>query len=344
MKPHVIWTLLGILCCASGILYVVNHSTNANRLHTQKVTIGYQPPTAQTWGAVILKHFSLVEEEFQKLSSGEQLEVDWVASESGPPLNNGMMAGKINLAFMGDMPLLSNGFAASRSRVYQSALLAMDGHGIDGQNQAIVAMASSGMKNLRDLVGKRLAVPFGTSAHRLALVLLKEAGIEQQVDLFNTTIPVGMSMLRAAKVDAVAAWEPHVANAVENNDIRVLADGSISKQEYVNGVVADVRWAKNNPIILQAVLNALNKAHLKLQDNRARNRAEMSEAIAFETKYSVEVVSQVTRRILFSSSIDQNSVKALVESYDFLLQENKISEFNVMNFLNHSELNLIIKR
>lgn len=73
------------------------------------IGIGYQSPTAQTWGAVIMKNQKMFEQELSEKFPRQEFNIEWFNSPSGPPLTNNMISSKLQLAFMGDMPILING-------------------------------------------------------------------------------------------------------------------------------------------------------------------------------------------------------------------------------------------
>ena len=41
------------------------------------ITIGYQTPTAQTWGALIIKHEKLFEKYLKELAPNDEVQVEW---------------------------------------------------------------------------------------------------------------------------------------------------------------------------------------------------------------------------------------------------------------------------
>lgn len=168
---------LSILIITLFLFYQSRNKRPNTEVDLVTIVVGYQNPTAQTWGSLIMKNQQLFEKYLKINTPNKKFKIKWFNSPSGPPLNNGMIARKIQLAFMGDMPLLSNGASGQNLKSYDSVLIALDGRGIKGKNQSILISKNSKLKSIEDLKGKVLAVPFGTSAHRMALALLKKYNV-----------------------------------------------------------------------------------------------------------------------------------------------------------------------
>lgn len=77
-----------------------------------EIHIGYQSVTAQTWGALIIKNTKSFENKVKEIY-GENVKVVWHDEISGAVINTNMIANKVHIGFMGDMPLILNLYKSS---------------------------------------------------------------------------------------------------------------------------------------------------------------------------------------------------------------------------------------
>ena len=87
-------------------------------------------------------------------------------------------------------------------------------------------IARDSIKSLKDLKGKKLAAPFASSAHVLALDLLEQNDLDPNKDL--TLLNLGVNEMPAAmssgEIDACAVWTPHFNKLLNMPGNHLLAD------------------------------------------------------------------------------------------------------------------------
>jgi NitT/TauT family transport system substrate-binding protein len=82
------------------------------RAETLTVGIGTQDTTTNTATVgVVIRQLKLLEKYLPKTGkyANKTIQLDWQNFTSGPPVTNGMMAGKLQFGAMGDYPLVVNG-------------------------------------------------------------------------------------------------------------------------------------------------------------------------------------------------------------------------------------------
>ncbi|TYZ29761.1 ABC transporter substrate-binding protein [Selenomonas caprae] len=334
------WNLLAILTLILSLFVTgcgkddIAQTTAANS-GQDKVTIGigYQIPTAQTWGVLIVKNKHLFEKHLKAAAPDKDFEIEWSNSPSGPPLTNNMVAGKLQIALMGDMPILINGEQGQKAKNYQSVFLAFDGKGKSGHNQAIMAPENSTL-TIDDLKGKTVSTPLGSSAHRMLLEALDKRGITDQVNIVNQDVTVGMTNIEQDKIDAHATWEPYPSLILSKKTGKVLLDGSDTGVDYLDGVVADRKWVEANPEYTVAFLKALLEAHEFIR----QNPEEAAQIFAEETQYPLEVTKAIVKNVRFDSVIYRKDINTLAGSRDFLKKIDKLKEIDLDKFVDDSYL------
>lgn len=281
---------------------------------TVTITVGYQSPTAQTWGALIIKNQKLFEKYLKLQAPGQNIKVEWFDAPAGSILNNNMAGGKIQISFLGDMPSLLNGVLGITQANYHSVFLAFDGKGKRGRNQAILVPKNSDIKAITDLKGKTVSTPIGSSAHRMLLESLRKVDLVDQVQIVDQSVTVGMQSIEQNKVDAHSTWEPY-PSLMQFKDIgTVLQFGEETEIDYLAGVVANLDWAKANGPYVTAFLQALNEAH----EFAASNPEETAKIFAEESQFPLEICRQMVQNIRFDSAVYQKDLDTLNGSIEFL--------------------------
>lgn len=309
--------------------------SQAGNATTGKVTIGigYQSPTAQTWGAVVMKNQKFFEKELAAKFPKQEFTIEWFNSPSGPPLTNNMISSKLQLAFMGDMPILINGEKGETMPNYKSVFVAFDGKGLSGKNQALMVPKDSSM-GIKDLEGKTISTILGSSAHRMLLAALDKYGLTGKVNIVNQDVMVGMSSIEQNKIDAHATWEPYPSLILHNKVGKVLIDGANTGVDYLDGVVADRTWAEAHPDYMVAFMKALIKSHQLIRENPG----QAAEIFASETGYPPEVCKKMAENIRFDAAIYERDLKTLAGSKDFLIKLEKLKQLDLQKFVDSSYL------
>ncbi|ALS25809.1 ABC transporter substrate-binding protein [Paenibacillus sp. 32O-W] len=259
------------------------------------ITIGYQSPTAQTWGALSIKHQKLFEKHLKELAPNDDVKVEWFDAPAGSILNNNMNGGKIQISFLGDMPSLLNGVLGITQPNYRSVFLAFDGKGALGRNQAIVVPNDSDVKTIGDLAGKTVSTPIGSSAHRMLLDTLRQHDMVDKVTIVDQSVTVGMQSIEQGKIAAHSTWAPYPDLILYKGIGKILSPGEATKIDYLAGVVANLDWAEENEPYVIAFLRALHEAHALV----AEHPEEAAEIFEAESKFPPEVTRQMAENIRF---------------------------------------------
>ena len=137
---------------------------------------------------------------------------------------------------------------------------------------ALVVGKDSGIEKEEDLKGKTIAYVPGTMHHALLLDVLERAGLDAEKDVELVRIDffdMGQA-LADGTIDAFCSGEPYPSDAILKGYGRVLSypyfDDSISTINA--GMIVTEDTIKNNPELVQALVNAHMKATDYLQENQ----------------------------------------------------------------------------
>lgn len=186
------------------------------------ITYGYHPYWTGGWNGVIIKAKELWKEH---LPAGSK--VTFEPQLTGPPMVNALIADKMQIGTMGDMPSLvatTHGDIAdirlvsvpmfSKGQNCNKILVHKDAPEFDSVNAA-----------MSWLDGRPIGVHRGTCANKFAESII-EKGAFKPSKVLNMSIEVIASNFEAGNLNAAAMWEPHARRQVELGNARYVATGA----------------------------------------------------------------------------------------------------------------------
>jgi ABC-type nitrate/sulfonate/bicarbonate transport system substrate-binding protein len=173
----------------------------------------------------------------------------------GGPLNEGALAGELDVIFTADQPacmLLAKG-----------AKWKIVGRLIYNRVGTIVPPESP-VKKMADLKGKVVGIPFGAAAQRETLKALKKAGLDPARDLKIQNIGIYEQVAVIQKgdnaawpgVDAFSTWDPPLAELALAGKARVLDQGLVTAV-----IVMSEDFMKKNPGAAETFLKSYMTAY-----------------------------------------------------------------------------------
>ena len=142
--------------------------------------------------------------------------VDWRKFDSGAGVLRAMASGDVQIGNIGSSPLA---VAAAQKLPIEAFLLASQ----LGNSEALVVKKN--ITTPKDLIGKRIAVPFISTTHYSLLAALKHWGITpSQVQLVNLQPPAIIAAWQRGDIDGAYVWAPAV-NELEKEG-KVLTDSA----------------------------------------------------------------------------------------------------------------------
>lgn len=142
--------------------------------------------------------------------------VDWRKFDSGAGVLRAMASGDVQIGNIGSSPLA---VAAAQKLPIEAFLLASQ----LGNSEALVVKKN--ITTPKDLIGKRIAVPFISTTHYSLLAALKHWAIKpSQVQLVNLQPPAIIAAWQRGDIDGAYVWAPAV-NELEKEG-KVLTDSA----------------------------------------------------------------------------------------------------------------------
>ena len=182
------------------------------------------------------------------------IEVNTTVFDSGVEANQALASGSIDFATMGNTNAIT---ALSRELNVELVWI----HEVLGENEALAVKNGSGIKTVEDLTGERIAVPFASTSHYILLNVLKEAGIEDQVQLLDMQTAEIVAAWERGDIQAAYTWQPTLENLLEKG--YTLTDSKVMAEKgYITANVAVARkgFTENYPELTADFISALAKA------------------------------------------------------------------------------------
>lgn len=209
-----------LTCLLAGVLTTAHTASRAEE--PVNITYGYHPYWVGGWSGVIIKAKGL----WQKyLPPGSKVRFE--PQLTGPPMVAALLANKMQVGTMGDMPSL---VATTKYKTGDIRLVSVPMFS-KGQvcNKLLVRKDAPNFKSYNEAMqwmnGKQFAVHKGTCTNRFVESLIRK-GVFKPSEIVSTPIEVIASNFEAGKLDAAAMWEPHARRQVELGNARYAATGA----------------------------------------------------------------------------------------------------------------------
>ena len=310
--------LATLTLCGSLALYA-----GAVSADTIRVGIGHQSMVTNTVsGGIVLEKLDLLEKHLPTTGKYEGVDYDIVYRDydSGPPITNQMLAGKLEFGVMGDYPLIVNGAKFQETGKQETRFIAVTGYNLRGTGNGIVVPIGSDAQSLADLEGKTLSVPVGSAAWGMTLKALSEAGLSDKVQIVNQSPAVGAANIQAGRIDAHADFCPWSEIMEFRGTARKIYDGSEAGIPTFHGIVVRESYAEQYPEVVEGVLKATLEAQKWIRENPMEAAMKVAEWTGVEKEVLYLYFSEggITTA---EASIKDEWVEAMKYDLDLLKRE-----------------------
>lgn len=183
-------------------------------------------PSVVTIGYLNLVNAQLLSKALGLHEKAMGVPVKWVRFDTGGQVNTAFAADQLDFGSMGNPPAMAG---VTHGLPYEAVVILNMLESVEG----LVVKGNKNIVSPRDLVGKRLAMPFGSAAYYLSMSLLREAKVDpSSVTLIDMNPADALAAWLRDDIDAAYVWEPSLAKMVVSGG-RILID---SKQMGARGL------------------------------------------------------------------------------------------------------------
>jgi NitT/TauT family transport system substrate-binding protein len=197
-------------------------------------------------------------------------EIVWHNFTSGAPANTEMLANKLDITNMADFPAIlgASAFQAANNGVKTYYIATLSGS-TRGAGNAVVVPLQSKVQSFSELKGKRISVPFGSTAHAMLLRAIQDQGWdpERDVSIITQAPEVAGSALKAGQIDAHADFVPFGELFPFRGIARKIYDGSSSGVPTTHGIQVRSDFAEKYPELVVAYLKATIEASRQIREH-----------------------------------------------------------------------------
>ncbi|MCY8944651.1 aliphatic sulfonate ABC transporter substrate-binding protein [Bacillus atrophaeus] len=300
-----------ILLSAVIILLAGCGSNGASGIKELKeINIGIQQSLSPL---LIAKEKGWFEEAFEK----EGIKVKWTEFQSGPPQFEGLAADKLDFSQVGNSPVIS-GQAAGIS--FKEIGLSQDGLKANG----ILVKKDSGIDNLKDLKGKKIAVAKGSSGFDFLYKALDQAGLSAaDVNIIQLQPDEATSAFENGAVDAWSIWEPYLSIQTLKHEAKIIANGESTDLYSPGFTLVRTKFADEYPDEVVRFLKVYDKAVAW----QKKHREEAADLYADVKNLDKEVVKNVLNNTEpLNEVINDDIIKAQQETADFQYRTKAINK------------------
>jgi len=249
------------------------------------IRIGYQTFPS---GDLIVKQNGWLEQALPEYN------ITWTKFDSGADVNKAFVAKRIDFGALGSSPV-ARGLSAPLNIPYSVVFILS----VAGDNEALVARDNSGIESVSDLRGKRIATPFGSTAHYSLLAALAQKGLSasdvQLVDLQPQAI---LTAWERGDIEAAYTWLPTLEQLEQNGKVLV----SSRELSFVSKPTLDLEavsnsFAKDNAMAVDIWRQQQARALTEI----AKRPAVAAKVIADEIGLSPGVVERQLEKTVFLS-------------------------------------------
>ena len=211
-----------------------------------KVTIGYQ----------VIPNEEIVAKALGWHEQAMGVKIDWRQFDSGRDVNTAMAAGSVDIGLVGSSPAAAGIAAGVPYEVFWI-------YDVIADNEALAAKKGRGIRSVKDLEGKKVAAPFGSTTHYHLLVALKEGGVDpKKVTILDMQPPDMLAAWTRGDLDAGFVWEPTLVKMIEGGGEVLVPSKQLAEKGYLTADVAVVRkaFAAKYPQLVTTYVRTLSRA------------------------------------------------------------------------------------
>ncbi len=199
-----------------------------------------------------------------KLETETGYKINWVKFGGGGDVIRAMSSGDVDIGEAGSSPIAA---AASQGLEIKLFWILDD----IANAEQLVARDTSGVKTVADLKGKKIAVPFVSTAHYQLMFALSEAGLSTtDVELLNMRPPEIAAAWERGDIDATFMWAP-VLNVAKKNGTVIASAGDFAAKGKAtfDGIVVTDKFADANKEFMTTFVKLLAAADADYAANAA---------------------------------------------------------------------------
>ena len=299
--------LISMIVCLGLVISLAGCGSSGEKESGGKtnVRIAYFPNITHTQ-ALVMKNQKTLENKWQ-----DKCNVSWTSFNAGPAEVEAIFAGEIDLGYIGPVPALSANVKSNGDVKIIS--------NVTNAGAVLLKRKDSGIQTVKDLAGKKVAVPqIGNTQHLCLLDLLTQNGLKTVDKGGDVTVSASsnadiLNLIDNGSVDAAVVPEPWGTTIEKNGSAEVLLeyDKLFLEGNYPTAVViAGSDFIKEHPDLVKEFLQAHEDATLYINENATQAQEIVNKEIESVTGKALEtdVIQKAFGRMKVDTTLNKEAV------------------------------------
>ncbi len=252
-------------------------------------------------------------------------EVNIVSFSSGKDVNTALASGSIDISELGTSPSalgISNGLDYSVIGIGD----------VIGSAESLVVTKDSGITDVKDLAGKKVATPFASTAHYSLLSAIQLAGLkETDVNLLDMEADDIYAAWQRGDIDAAYIWYPTLDNLISDGGTVITGSDKLQEEGFVTGdlIIARNDFAEENPELVAQFLQAVLKGNDVILNDPETAAADVASILEIEEDDAKNQLTQyaylTAEEQLSDEWLGGGLAQYLKDTADFLVEQKSIT-------------------
>lgn len=277
----------------------------------ETIRIGHFPNVTHVQG-LVAHHLTRTGHGWFEERLGKDVKIEWYVYNAGPSAIEAILAGSIDLTYVGPNPALN---AYTKSNGEEIRIMA----GAAAGGAALVVQPDAGLKQPTDFLGKTIATPqLGNTQDIACRAWLANGGLKitqtgGDAFIVPTPNPDQISLFQQRKLDAVWTVEPWVSRLEREAGGQVLLEQS---KESVTVLVSGVKFVKAKSELVRKFVQAHRELTEWILAHPEEAKKMVLEELSVETqaKVSSELMAQAWKRIALRSDVSLDEFQQFVSN------------------------------
>jgi taurine transport system substrate-binding protein len=285
----------------------------------KEVTIGYQViPNDET----LAKAKGWYEKELGA-------KVNFKQFDSGKDVNTALASGSIDIGLLGTTPA---SVGISKGIPYEVIWI----HDVIGEAESLAVRNNAKIKSVKDLKGKKIAVPVSSTAHYSLLSALKLEGVDpNDVKILDLQPPDIYAAWKRGDIDGAYVWQPTLGKLLAEGGKAIVNSRQLAKKGAVTADLGVVRkeYAEQNPDIVTRYIKLQLKAYDLYKSNLDDTAASIAKELNIDKADSLKMINELVwlsgqeqiSDAYFGTSAQKGKLSQVLKSTaDFLVEQKAI--------------------
>ncbi|MFZ4859068.1 MAG: aliphatic sulfonate ABC transporter substrate-binding protein [Desulfuromonadaceae bacterium] len=257
--------------------------------------------------------------------------VNFKQFDSGRDVNTALASNAIDIGLLGTTPAA---VGIARGIPYEVFWI----HDVIGEAESLAVKNKSAIKSVKDLVGKKVAVPVGSTAHFSLLSALKLAGVKPaDVKILDLQPPDILAAWQRGDIDAAYVWQPTLGKLLADDGTAVTDSRQLAKKGFVTADIGVVRseFARTYPELVTNYVKIQLKAYKHYKSDFKDTSATIGKAFNIDKAEAAKEINELVwlsgkeqlSKAYFGSSAKKGALpKILKSTADFLVEQKSIDK------------------